>query len=73
MGLVNLDVFARGLFVIGNERGVVVFVKLSGNVIRGIEQSLGRNVEARNGQQGGGGNGFDLVHGESQLSKDVIV
>ena len=41
MGLVNLDVFASGLFVIGNEGGVVVFVKLAGHVIRGIQQSLG--------------------------------
>jgi hypothetical protein len=73
MGLVNLDVFACGLFVIGNERGVVVFVKLAGHVVGGIQQSLSGYVEARNGQQGGGGNGFDFVHESSQKSEDAIV
>ena len=46
MRLIDLDVFASGLFVIGNEGCVVVFVKLAGHVIRGVEQSLGRNVQA---------------------------
>jgi hypothetical protein len=34
---------------------------------------LGGYVEARDGQQGGGGNGFDFVHGAAQESKDAIV
>jgi hypothetical protein len=34
---------------------------------------LSGDVEARNGQQGGGGNGFDFVHDASQKSEDAIV
>jgi methylmalonyl-CoA mutase cobalamin-binding subunit len=34
---------------------------------------LGGDVEARNGQQSGCGDGFDVVHDASQLSKDAIV
>jgi len=38
MGLVNLDVFARGLLVVRNESGVVVLVKLTCDVVRDVEQ-----------------------------------
>jgi hypothetical protein len=34
---------------------------------------LGGNVEARNGQQSGCSDGFDVGHDASQLSKDAIV
>jgi hypothetical protein len=73
MRLVNLHIFACGLFVVGHKRSVVVFVKLAGHVVGGIQQSLGGYVEARYGQQGGSGNGFDFVHGAAQKSKDAIV
>ena len=39
MRLVNLDVFAGGLFVLGHEGGVQVFVKLARHVIRHVQQS----------------------------------
>ena len=41
MGLINFDVFASGLFVVGHKGSVVVFVKLAGHVVGGIEQGLG--------------------------------
>jgi hypothetical protein len=34
---------------------------------------LGGDGEARNGQQSGCGDGFDVVHDASQMSKDAIV
>jgi hypothetical protein len=34
---------------------------------------LGGDVEARNGQQSSCGDGFDVVHDASQMSKDAIV
>ena len=71
--LVNLEVFASGLFKVGHKSRVVFFVKLAGNVVGGVQQCLGGDVEARNGQQSGCGDGFDVVHDASQLSKDAIV
>ena len=41
MGLVNLQVSASCLFVIGHEGGVVFLVKLAGYVVGGVEQGLG--------------------------------
>ena len=46
MGLVDLDVFARGLFVMGHKGGVVVLVELTRHVVRGIEQGLSVGGEA---------------------------
>jgi hypothetical protein len=73
MRLVNLEVFASGLFVVGHKNRVVFFVKLAGNVVGGVQQCLSGDIEARNGQQSGCGDGFDVVHDASQMIKDAIV
>ena len=50
MRLVDLDVFAGGLFVMGHKGRVVVLVELARHVVRAVEQGLGRS-------QGAGGQG----------------
>ena len=77
MGLVNLDVFARGLFVVGNECGVVVFVKLTRDVVGRVKQGLGTDRQTRQGQnhrQSGAGELFHAVSNRLQIqNKSAIV
>ena len=59
MRLVNLDVFAGGLFVVGDKCGVVVFVKLPGHVVRRVQQGL-RRSDTAGGQRECGQGEFDF-------------
>ncbi len=64
--LVELDVLAGGFFVMGDEGGVVVFVKLARHVIGAIEQCLGRGHAARCEGQG---NESDFEFGGHAVSR----
>jgi hypothetical protein len=65
VGLVDLDVFAGGLFVVRHKSGVVVFVKLTRHVVRGVEQVLSAGGQAGQGQGGGQCDVREFFHGDS--------
>ena len=61
VGLVDLDVLARGLLVGRNEGGVDVLVELACDIVRDIQQRLLRRCNAAGRQRKAGNEKFEFV------------